>query len=150
MITDNSKRIRWIKKGFYLGAVLFALVALAFFFLGEDVYCFISVGVLIVSFLTFQFIDFQYVYFEVDNGKIILKFFPVVKFGRKEYSNIEFPANTLVDYRFEKSVFGLVRDLILVVKTKSGVADYPSVSFAAVNKTERLKVDQALRALLFR
>ncbi len=150
MIIDNSKRIKRVKKGLYLGAVTVALASLVFFLLGYDVFGFIFAGVLVVWFLAFQFTDFQYVHFEVDNGKIILRYFPVVKYDRKNYSSIEFSVNILYDYRFEKSVFGLVRDLILVVKTKRGVAEYPSVSFAAVNKTERQQIDQALRALLMR
>jgi hypothetical protein len=45
---------------------------------------------------------------------------------------------------------GLVYDLVLVVKTKRGSAEYPPVSFAAVSKTNRLHIEKYLRTLLNR
>ena len=51
----------------------------------------LAAGILVVWFLVFQAIDFQYIYFSTDDDKIILRFYPAVKFGRKEYQTIEFP-----------------------------------------------------------
>jgi hypothetical protein len=150
MITENSKQIKRIKKLFYIGAGLWAVASLFFFLTGEDLYGFIAAIILIVWFLAFQFIDFQYIYFEIHNEKITLRYYSVVKFGRKDYSTIEFPLSTLYDYHLEKSFFGLVHDLILVVKTKRGIADYPSVSLAAISKQERLQIENQLRTLLKR
>ena len=150
MITENSKRIKRIKQLFYVGAGTWAIASLILFLIREDVLGFIAAGLLIVWFLAFQYTDFQYVYFEVNNGKLILRYYPVVKFGRKDYSSAEFPVNTLYDYRLEKSVFGLVHDLILLVKTKRGVAEYPSVSLAAMRKSEQQQIENQLKTLLKR
>jgi hypothetical protein len=150
MIIENSKRIKRTKRLFYIGAVLWALASLIFFIAREDLFGFLSAIVVIVWFLAFQFIDLQYISFEVNNGKVILRYYPVVRFGRKDYSSIEFPVNMLHDYRMEKSVFNLVFDLILVVKTKRGIAEYPSVSLAALGKNERNTIEDQLRTLLKR
>lgn len=110
----------------------------------------LAAGILVVWFLVFQAIDFQYIYFSTDDDKIILRFYPAVKFGRKEYQTIEFPSNLLHDYTIEKSVFGMVEDLVLLVRTKRGVAEYPSVSMAALSKSDRQKIKRSLQELLHR
>jgi hypothetical protein len=150
MVIDNTKSIRRIRKGFYLGAAFFALLSLAFFLLQQDIAGFILATVVIVWFFIFQSVDFRFVHFETGNSRIILKYYQAVRFGSKEYKSIEFPERTLQDYRFEKSVMGLVYDLVLVVKTKRGSAEYPPVSFAAVSKTNRLHIEKYLRTLLNR
>jgi hypothetical protein len=150
MITNNTQRIKQIKRLFYPGAVLMALAALAFILAGEDLPALIIGIVLIFWFLVFQLTDFQYIEFGIEENKLFLRYYPAVKFGRKEYQTIEFPVNTLHDYVFEKSFFGLVRDLTLVVRTRRGIAEYPSVSLAAVSKADQLKMEQTLREILHR
>ena len=54
----------------------------------------------------------------------------------------------LHDARFETSLFGLITDLMLVVKTKRGVAEYPSVSLSAVKAADRKKIEEALYRIL--
>jgi hypothetical protein len=110
----------------------------------------IAGGILIVWFLIFQAIDFQYINFTIGEEKLTLRFYPAVKFGRKDYQTIEFPSKLLHEYVIEKSVFGLVNDITLLVKTKRGVAEYPSVSMAALNKADRKNIDFSLRELLNR
>jgi len=150
MIIDNTKRISWIRKGFYLGAAIFALLSLTFFLLHHDIAGFIFAAAIIVWFFIFQSVDFRFVHFETGNSRIIVRYAQAVRFGSKEHKIIEFPERTLQDFRFEKSVMGLVYDLVLVVKTKRGSAEYPPVSLAAVNKTDRNHIEEYLRTLLNR
>ncbi len=135
---------------FYSGAGLMALASLVFFLFGEDVFGFIAAGIVVGWFLVFQSVDFQYVHLETGNGKLTLRYYPATKFGRKDYSTIEFPLTILYDVKLEKSVFGLVRDLILVVRTKRGVAEYDPVSLAALSKEEQRQIEEHLRSLLNR
>jgi hypothetical protein len=79
-----------------------------------------------------------------------LRFYPAVKFGRKDYQTIEFATNLLHEYTIEKSMFGLVNDLTLLVKTKKGVAEYPSISMAALSKSDQVKIEKTLKELLHR
>jgi hypothetical protein len=150
MIIDNTKRIKKIKKIFYLGAGLWAISSLSCFLLGKDLLGFIAAGILVIWFLSFQFVDFQYILFEWSHGKLNLRYYSVVKFGRRDYNTIEFPESNLYDYRLEKSVFGLVYDLILIIKTSRGIAEYPSVSMAALHKTEQQKIELELNTFLKR
>jgi hypothetical protein len=150
MITENAKRIKEVKIIFYMGAAFWAISSLSSFLLGKDLLGFLAAGILIVWFLFFQLIDFQYILFDMNNGKLMLRYYSVVKFGRKDYKTIEFPVNILVDYRIEKSFFGQVNDLILIIKTSRGIAEYPPVSMAALSMTEQQKIIQQLKTLLKR
>lgn len=150
MIVDNSERIKRIKRLFYLISVLLVLSGTAQLFLDQTGRALIAGGILIVWFLLFQAIDFQYFYFSNEEGKITLRFYPAVKFGRKDYQTIEFATNLLHGYTIEKSMLGLVNDLTLLVKTKRGVAEYPSISMAALRKTDQVKIEKTLKELLHR
>jgi hypothetical protein len=150
MIIENARMIKQVKLFFYLGAGLWAISSLLLFLFGEDLYGFLVAGILLVWFMVFQFVDFQYIKFEMDHRKLNLRYYSVVKFGRKEYNTIEFPLENLYDYRMEKSVFGLVDDLILVIKTSRGVAEYPPVSMAALASPEQKMIELQLKMLLKR
>jgi len=150
MIVDNSERIKHIKRLFYMISVLLLVSGAALLYLDQTGRAMVAFGVLIVWFLVFQAIDFQYIHFNCEEGKLDVRFYPAVKFGRKDYQTIEFPANLLHEYTIEKSMFGTVNDLTLLVKTKRGVAEYPSISMAALSKSDQLKIEKILRGLLNR
>ena len=150
MIVENNNRIKALKRVFYIGAGSWAISSLVFFLIGRDLQGFIAAGILLVWFLIFQFIDFQYVYFELTEEKLVLRFYSMVKFGRKDYQTIEFSPAYLYDYRIEKSVFGRVEDLILVIKSSRGIAEYPPVSLAALDRTNRQIIERNLKKILHR
>lgn len=150
MVTDNKKRAVIIKRIFYMISTLLAISALVFVYLDSNTKALILAAVIVVWFFVFTLADFQFVQFGVENGKLILRYYPIVKFGRKEYSSIEFPVPLLKDYIMEKAMFGLVTDLTLLVKTRQGIAEYPSVSLAAVSKVEREQIKKTLDGLLGR
>jgi hypothetical protein len=64
--------------------------------------------------------------------KIVLRYYKAVSLGNPRFNEIEFPQTMLKKAFFENSVFGKLSDFTLVVKTKRGVAEYPSVSLSAV------------------
>jgi len=147
MNIDNADRIKRIKRIFYLICVVLVASALALIILDQPGRALIAGAVLVVWFLVFQSIDFQYIQFIHSPEKITLRFYPAVKFGRKDYQTIEFPAHLLHNFSVEKSLFGLVNDLVLRVKTKRGVAEYPSVSMAALSKADQQKIKTALSGI---
>lgn len=147
MNIENARRVKRVKMIFYPGAGICALASLLFFLLGIDAGGFIMALFLVVWFLLFLYIDFQYISFEVKQGRVYLRYFSVVRFGSKNYSSIEFPQEFLHDYRIEKSAFGRVNDLILVIRTKKGIAEYPPVSMAALDKVQEESILGQLRLL---
>lgn len=150
MTINNLKRIKFIRQLFYMVSTILLAIIFLLFFKDVDGWALITVGILVVWFLVFQSIDFLYIEFGFENGIITVRYFPAVKIGRKEYQTIEFPANVLHDFTVEASIFGLVTDLTLMVRTRRGIAEYPSLSLAALSKADQEKIFEILNQLLHR
>jgi hypothetical protein len=75
MIIDNTNRIKRIKRIFYIGAGVWAISSLICFLLGKDLFGFLAAGMLIIWFFSLQFIDFQYISFELNSGKLSLRYY---------------------------------------------------------------------------
>jgi hypothetical protein len=148
MIISNKKKVTFLKRLFFLVSVLIALAALVLFLLDFTLYGIGAVGVFALWFLYFQVADYQFIEFRHEGNRIILRYFKAVRFGSTEYNSIEFPQQILYRAYFENSIFGKMSDLVLVVKTKRGIAEYPSVSFTAVPKKDRRKVQDELLTIL--
>lgn len=144
MVISNKKKVVFYKRLFYLVSLMIALIALALFLFDYTLYAIGAVGVFALWFLFFQVADYQYVEFRYENNKVVLRYYKAVRFGSTNYNAIEFPQSILYRAYFENSMFGKMTDLILVVKTQRGIAEYPSVSFTAVPKEDRKKIRDVL------
>ncbi len=140
MVINNKKKATLLKRVFYLISVVMAIFMLVMFLTDENLKAILTGAAFMVWFFIFQLFDIQYIEFITNDQSIILRYFPAIKFGKKEYNSIEFAKNLLKDVQFEKSVLGLVTDIVLIVKTKRGIAEYPSVSLAAVKKMTSIKL----------
>jgi hypothetical protein len=149
MKIDNKKSATRLKRLFYLVSVFIALCALALFLLLDlTIYGIAVVAVFSLWYLFFHVADYQFIEYSDDNGKILLRYFRVVRFGKGEYNSIEFPQQLLQNAYFEHSVFGKMSDLTFIVKTKRGIAEYPSVSLSAVPRADRKKMQASLNKIL--
>ena len=148
MRISNRKKASKLKRTFFLVSVIIALGALALFLLDFTIYGIAMVGVFSMWYLYFHVADYQFIEFNDENDKILLRYFKAVKFGKSSYSAIEFPQQILHNAHFENSVFGKLSDLTFIVKTKRGIAEYPSVSLSAVPLEDRLKIQAALNQIL--
>lgn len=125
-----------------------AVFMLVMFLKDKNLIAILTGAAFVVWFFIFQLFDFQYVELIVEENKVVLRYYPAIKFGKKEYSSIEFASETLHDVQFENSFFGLVTDIVLIVKTKRGIAEYPPISLAAVNRNDRKNIKDALNKIL--
>ncbi len=148
MIIDNKQRVKSLKRLFYVGCLLLALVALVFILLENFFVLIICCGVLCLWYLIFRVADFQYIEYSDEEENIYLRYYPIITFGSKEYNSIEFQQKILHEATFEKLLFGMVSDLNISVKTKRGIANYPSVSFAAVPRKEKKLVEESLQRII--
>lgn len=148
MIISNKKKVVHLKRLFFLVSLVIAVAALILFLLDLVIYAIAAVGGFALWFLFFQVADYQYIEFRHQEKRIILRYYKAVRFGSTNYNSIEFPQQLLYRAYFENSMFGKMTDLILVVKTKRGIAEYPSVSFTAVPKEDRIKVKEELLNVL--
>lgn len=146
-ISNRTKAIKY-KRLFFLTSIAIALATLALFLVDLTLLGLAGVGVFSLWYLYFHVADYQFIEFSDDGGKIVLRYFKAVSFGSKAYHAIEFPQNILQNAHFEDSVFGKLSDLTLIIRTKRGIAEYPSVSLSALPFEDRLKMKECFYKLL--
>ncbi|HSH18822.1 MAG TPA: hypothetical protein VLA03_00125 [Draconibacterium sp.] len=150
MRIKNKKRAVKFKRIFFLGSAAAALAALLFFFLDMLGGTLLCVGVFSLWYLYFHVADYQIIEFNNENSRVVLRYYKAISLGGVKFNEIEFPQNMLRKAFFEDSFFGKMSDLTLVVKTKRGAAEYPSVSLSALNKDDRQKMADSLNDILSR
>jgi len=142
MEISNQAKSKKIKRAFNILGILIVLIGLAFLWLKMDAAVLITAGVFAAYVGISMYANLCYVYFSTNNGKILIRYFPLISIMKKEYEAIEFPHQALVNFKIEKAL-GFT-DLLIVIKTRRGIAEYPSISLAAMNKDEIEKIDLAL------
>lgn len=146
-ISNKQKTVR-LRRIFFLISLVIALVTLVLFLLDYTIYGIAMVGVFALWFLYFQVADYQFIEFNDTNGKVLLRYYKAVRLGKTSFNSIEFPHPMLYSAHFENSIFGKMSDLTLVVKTRRGVAEYPSVSLTALSLNERRILQERLLLIL--
>lgn len=148
MRISNRKKALKYKRTFFLFSIVIALAALALFLLDYTLYGLGSVGVFSMWYLYFHVADYQFVEYNDEKGKILLRYFKAVSFGTKAFHAIEFPSQLLQNAHFEDSIFGKLSDVTLIIRTKRGIAEYPSVSLSAVPLKDRKRIKESLYKIL--
>lgn len=148
MQINNKKRAVKLKQIFFLVSVILAVAALLLFLFDFLGLALLSIGIFSVWYIYFHVADYQFIEFSDENNKIRLRFYKAVSFGSPKFNEIEFQQQVLKNAFFDNSVFGKLSDLTLVVKTKRGIAEYPSVSLSAVKKADRQKIANSINQLL--
>lgn len=144
MKISNKKTASKQKRIFSLTCAVIAIAALTLFLLDYTFYGILAIGAISLWYMYFVVADYQYIEFSDDNLKIRLRYYKAVGFGKQDYSEIVFPKNLLKEAHFDNSIFGKITDLTLIVTTKRGVAEYPSVSLSAVPFEDRLRIRESL------
>lgn len=147
MNISNKKKTSALKRLFFLVSVFIAAISLILFLI-DVLYGIISVGAFSLWYLYFHVADYQYIEFSDEENKVLLRYYKAIKFGGGTYNSIEFPQNALLQANFENSVFGKLTDLTIVIKTKRGPAEYPSVSLTALPKDDRIKIKKSLNQII--
>lgn len=143
---SNQKRSKKIKRTFNWIGILIVLIGLAFLWLKHDTLVLITAGVFAVYVGISQFANLCYIKFSTENGKVLIRYYPIITFMKKEFESIEFRHQLLVNFKIEKSM-GFA-DLDIAIKSKHGIAEYPTISLAALSKAEIEQIRSALLEIL--
>lgn len=146
MEISNQERIKNIKRTFNMIGVVIVIVGLIFLALKQDIGVMITVGVFVVYVGISQFANLCYIFFSTENSKVLIKYYPVISILKKEYDSIEFPQKALVGFKVEKALG--FSDLQIAIKTKRGIAEYPSISLSALSKVEIEQIKSALTEII--
>ncbi|HZH73819.1 MAG TPA: hypothetical protein VFD91_15080 [Mariniphaga sp.] len=148
MIITNKKQTLLLRRLFFLGSFAIVIGALVMYLLDIGLFLIIPIGVFALWFLFFQVADYQYIEFNSADNKVSLRYYKAIKFGKTNYNSIEFPQSLLYKFHFENSLFGKMTDLTLVIRTRRGIAEYPSVSLSALPFEERKKLQEVLLQIM--
>lgn len=143
---SNQTRCKKIKRTFNLTGIIIVLTGLVFLWLKNDVFVLISVGIFAVYVGISVYANLCYVFFSSENGKVLIRYYPVISIVKKEYDSIEFMHQSLVNFQIEKAL-GFA-DLDIAIKTKRGIAEYPTISLAALTKSEIEQIRLALTEIM--
>lgn len=146
MTFSNQIRTKKIKQVFNLIGIVIVLIGLIFLWLKMDTAVLITAGVFIVYVGISVYANLCYIYFSTENGKILIHYYPIISILKKEYESVEFAQSALVNFKIENAM-GFA-DLDIVIRTKRGIAEYPTISLAALSKTEIQQIRQAFQEIM--
>lgn len=146
MEISNQKRSKRIKQTFNISGIAIVLIGLVFLWLKQDIAVLITAGIFAIYVGITQFANLCYVYFSTQNGRILIRYYPIISIMKKEYESIEFTHQNLLNFQIEKAM-GFA-DLTIAIKTKRGIAEYPSISLAAMSKAEIAQISAALNEIM--
>jgi len=93
----------------------------------------LSSSILYILYIAYTYIlNYKFLSYSDEGVKLTFKFISLRPFDNKKQA-IEIHKKDFRAYKFEKSFFNLKQDLVLVVKTKNGVANYPPISISALS-----------------
>jgi hypothetical protein len=146
MEISNQKRSKRIKQTFNLIGIFIVIVGLILLWLKNDIAFFIAAGIFAAYIGLAQFANLCFVNFNTDNRRIRIKYYPVISIVKKEYDSIEFAHQALYGFDIENSLG--FSDLSIAIKTKRGIAEYPSISLSAMSKSEIELIRESLTEIL--
>lgn len=146
MEVTNQKRSKRIKQAFNFTGIIIVLVGLVFLWMKQDTLILITAGVFAVYVGVSQFANLCYVNFNTRNGKISIKYYPIISILKKEYESIEFAHQSLLNFKIEKAMG--FSDLQIAIRTKRGIAEFPTISLSALSKLEIEQIRFALKEIM--
>lgn len=138
MVINTKELSARIKLGIMFLSLLligFIVVSLIFSWSEKHVFEFV-LGTVYVLFMIFVFIkNYNYVYYNTDGPKIIIRYIPLRPLAAGNYS-IEIPRRDFVKAELKTGFLGLKKDLLLYVRSQQGVAKFKPVSLTIMTKSE--------------
>jgi uncharacterized membrane protein YbhN (UPF0104 family) len=90
--------------------------------------------IIYVVYETFR--NYNYLYFNDESDKLVLRFFAPNFFTSKKNS-IEIPKREFAGYTIQSFFMGYRENITLMRRTSKGIANYPPVSLTALNNNEK-------------
>jgi hypothetical protein len=143
---SNQKRAKAIKRSFNLGGIVIVAVGLVLLWLKQDTGVLVTAGVFALYVGVAQFANLCYISFSTENGRVLIKYYPVISFLKKNFDEVGFPHQSLLNFQIERGLG--FSDLTIAIRTKRGVAEYPSISLAGLSKAEIELIRAALLEIM--
>lgn len=157
MVFDNRKIVLRLNKRRYI-AILAYLVSMGFLLLSDSFKKTIlgyekSLFVIVITILYILYIVYAYIVnynfflYNDDGNKLIIRFVSLRPFDNKKRA-IELNKNDFAGYKIKSSLFNLKQDLVVKIKTKNGIANYPPISITALSFKHRNMLENSLNQVV--
>ena len=107
----------------------------------------ILAGLFFAAIVLTALLNFQFVRIVIERDKLNVSYYSLF-FSNQEYQTFEFPLSALQNVKVTKYFPGLKWKIRFTVRTKKGLADYPSISLSAVPFRQRSKLVKELKNLI--
>ncbi|MFC2151409.1 hypothetical protein ACFLSE_02695 [Bacteroidota bacterium] len=153
MIFDNRDNVMKLNIRRFLAILIYLtlMVLLAFsdvfrntiIGLNKSVYI-ILVTLLYILYIVFAYVvNYNYFIYNDEGDKLVFRFVSLRPFDNKKQA-IEIHKKDFKGYKFQKSFINFKEDLILMIKTKKGFANYPPISVSALSIKHKNMLIQSL------
>lgn len=157
MLFDNSSKVIKLNKRKYIALliylILMGILILSDLFgttiLGYDKSIYIgSFTALYLIYVVYAFIsNYNYFYYNDEGEKLTFRFVSLRPFDNKRHA-IEIPKKEFKGYKYKDSFLKLKQEIVLHIKTKTGIASYPPISIRALSQKERKLLENSLNQFL--
>jgi hypothetical protein len=116
------------------GALFLAAICI-FIFTNKNIPLLATIVIAIIYFFLFHLYKPSYFEMLVSESELIINYYSVAT-ALKSYQTIEIDISLFHGYEILTKNYGMTRQLLLTVKSKFGLADYPPVSISILSKNE--------------
>lgn len=110
----------------------------------DKTYIIIAITLIYILYIIFAYIsNYNYFSFNDESEKLVFRFVSLRPFDNEKRA-IEIYKKDFHGYKIYKSFFSIRQDLILIIKTKNGIAHYPPISITALDKKQKNLLKAAL------
>ncbi len=103
----------------------------------------IYILILLYSFL----IDYNYIYYNDNEDKVIIKYYSLRPLSKK-HNVIEIPKNKLEKFQFKHAILNLKHYLVLYQKMNKGIAKYPPLNVTLLDTEQKNLLRKALTEIV--
>lgn len=152
MEIENTKKTLFINQMQYITVIAFIVIVVVLLttdlmrrdFLGLSKYSWaIIISLIYLGQNIFEYLkNYNYIYYNDENNKILFRYVPLRPFNNKRYS-IEIEKEKFHGYKIKRPTI-FKQEIVLYVKTPQGIAKYPPISISALNEEECNRLKKAL------
>jgi len=156
MLFDNRQKVTQLNIRRYI-ALLVYLAGMGILILSgvfkekvagvDKTFVILAITLVYILYIVFAYIsNYNYFSFNDESEKLIFRFVSLRPFDNEKKA-IEMLKKDFHGYKIHKSLFNVKQELILLVKSKKGIAQYPGISITALNKKQLSLLKAALNQL---
>ncbi|MDA3955065.1 MAG: hypothetical protein PF485_15585 [Bacteroidales bacterium] len=108
----------------------------------------VAITILYVMYILFVYtLNYNFFSYNDDGSKLIFRFVSLRAFDNKKRA-IEINKKDFAGYKIKISFFNLRQDLVVKIKTKKGIANYPPISLTALSLKHKKMLKNSLNQMI--